>query len=182
MTRLTALMISGALLAGTALAAQTKVIPGEHRTVKATVDTVDVEGRTIMLRTDKGELKTVRAPAEATRLADIHPGDTVTVTYYDNIVITMKAAGEPDVDTNKSAVTRGTGPRPGGTSGTQQTMTALVDAIDLAEPSISFRGPRGWTYASKVQDKKALEQVKVGDRVDVTLTTATLVSVTPAKP
>ena len=48
-------------------------------------------------------------------------------------------------------------------------------------PSISLSGPRGWSYSSKVQDKKALEQVKVGDKVDITWTEAILVSVTAAK-
>jgi hypothetical protein len=184
MTRLTALMLGGTLvvLAGTPAAAQTKVIPGEHRTSKATVETVDLESRTVMLRNDKGELKTVHAPAQATRLAEIHAGDIVTATYYDNIVLRVKAAAEPDVDTHEIALTPGTGPQPAGTSGSQQTITALIDAIDLNEPSISFRGPRGWTYATKVQDKKALEQVKVGDRVDITWTAATLVSVGAAKP
>src|SRR4051812_29450614 len=98
MRGLTALVLGGSLvmLAGTPAAAQMKVIPGEHRTSKATVETVDLESRTIMLRTDKGELKTVHAPAQATRLGEIHPGDTVTATYYDNIVLRVKAAGEPD--------------------------------------------------------------------------------------
>jgi hypothetical protein len=182
MTRLTGLMLGSALtiLAATPVAAQTRVIPGEHRTEKFTVETVDIGTRTIILRSDKGEMKTVHAPAEVKRLADIHPGDTVNATYYDNMMLKMKGAGEPDVDTNRAALTPGTGPSPTGTSGKQQTMTVLIDAIDLAAPSISFKGPRGWSYSSKVQDKKALEQVKVGDRVDITLTSATLVSVAPA--
>ena len=183
MTRLTTLMLGGAfaVLVGTPAAAQVKVIPGEHRTVKATVETVDVESRTIMLRTDKGELKSIHAPAQATRLAEIKPGDTMAVTFYDNIVLRLKAAGEPDVDTRESALTPGTGARPAGTSGSQTTITATVGAIDLDTPSIAFKGPRGWVYSSKVQDKKALQQLKVGDRVDITWTAATLVSVASAK-
>jgi hypothetical protein len=183
MRTLTALMLGGALalLGATEAAAQVKVIPGEHRTVTATVETVDIESRTIMLRTAKGELQTVHAPSQATRLAEIKPGDTVTATYYDNIVLRVKAATEPEVDSVDAALTPGAGPQPAGTSGVQQTITATIDAIDPTVPSISFKGPRGWTYSSKVQDKKALEQVKVGDRVDITWTAATLVSVAPGK-
>ena len=61
-------------------------------------------------------------------------------------------------------------------------MTAVVDAIDPKVPSISFKGPQGWTYSRKVLDKNVLKQVKVGDRVDFTWTEAMIVSVdTPKK-
>jgi hypothetical protein len=63
----------------------------------------------------------------------------------------------------------------------QRTITATIDNIDMDVPSISFKGPRGWNYSSKVKDKKALSQVKAGDRVDITWTEAMLVSMAPAK-
>ena len=65
--------------------------------------------------------------------------------------------------------------------GRAQTITATIDAIDMKVPSISFKGPRGWSYSTKVQDKKALSQVKVGDKVDITWTEALLVSVDAPK-
>jgi hypothetical protein len=125
-------------------------------------------------------MRTVRLSEKATRLSEIHAGDTVTATYYDNIVLRVKRAEEPDVDTREAAVTRGSGAHPGATSATQQTITATIAAIDMNAPSIAFKGPRGWHYESKVQDRNALQQVKVGDRVDITWTEATLVSVAPA--
>ncbi len=49
-------------------------------------------------------------------------------------------------------------------------------------PSITFSGPNGWTYSSRVEDKKALATVKVGDKVDITWTEALLLSLeSPAK-
>jgi Cu/Ag efflux protein CusF len=170
------------LAAGATLGAQAKVIPGAHRTVTATVETVDVASRKVTLRTESGEMRTIQAPETATRLSQIKPGDKVTATYYDNIILRVKPVGEAEVDTRQSALTPGAGPGPAGTSATQQTITATIDAIDLKTPSISLKGPRGWTYSSRVQDVKALQQVKVGDRVDITWTEATLVSVAPQKP
>jgi hypothetical protein len=126
-------------------------------------------------------MRTVYASSDVTRLGEVKPGDTVTATYYDNIIIRKKAAGEPDVDTFHLADTPGEGVAPSGTSAGQQTITATIDAIDTSVPSISLKGPRGWAYASRVQDRKALEQVAVGDRVDITWTEAVLVSVAPAK-
>jgi ribosomal protein L24 len=170
------------VLAGGHLGAQSRVIPGEHRTVSATVEAVDTASRKVTLRSDSGELRTIEAPANATRLAEIKPGDRVTATYYDNIILRVKPAGEAEVDTRQAGLTPGSSARPAGTLATQQTITATIDAIDLKVPSISLKGPRGWAYATRVQDVKALQQVKVGDRVDITWTEATLVSVAPQKP
>ena len=70
---------------------------------------------------------------------------------------------------------------PGGTRATQRTITATITAIDMATPSVTFTGPNGWKYSSKVQDKAALAKVKVGDKVDIVWTEAVLVSVEPGK-
>jgi Cu/Ag efflux protein CusF len=95
------------------------------------------------------------------------------------MVLRVKQPGEADVDTRElDVVTASGGSRPGGTSASQQTITATIDAIDLDEPAISFKGPKDWKYRTRVQDKAALQQVKVGDRVDFTWTEATLVKVT----
>jgi hypothetical protein len=54
-----------------------------------------------------------------------------------------------------------------------------VDRETPQTPSITFTGPNGWKYTSKVQDKDALAKVKVGDKVEITWTEAVLVSVEP---
>jgi len=171
-------LLTAAVLLNPAYAgAQAKVIAGERQTVKATVEAVDSARRFVTVRTENGVLRTVYASADVARLAEVKPGDVVTATYFDNIIIRKKAAGEPAVDTYHQADTPGTGASPAGTSAVQQTITATIDAIDASVPSISLKGPRGWTYSSRVQDKNALQQVAVGDRVDITWTQATLVSV-----
>ena len=71
--------------------------------------------------------------------------------------------------------------RPSGTAAVQQTITATITAIDQTVPSITFSGPRGWTYSSRVEDKAALAKVKVGDRVDITWTSAVLLSLEEGK-
>ena len=42
-------------------------------------------------------------------------------------------------------------------------------------------GPNGYKYSRRVADKKAFEQLKVGDRLDMTWTDALLISVDPPK-
>ena len=57
----------------------------------------------------------------------------------------------------------------------------MITAIDTNVPSITFKGPNGWNYTSRVQDTAALAKVKVGDRVDIVWTEAKLVSLEPGK-
>jgi hypothetical protein len=161
--------------------AQTKTIPGERQTITATVEAVDHSRRVVTLRDAKGDLRSIMVPDDVKRFSEIKVGDKLSATYYDNITLRVKAAGEPAVDTLKEGVTPGGGRKPAGTEAVQQTITATIDAIDMSVPSISFKGPRGWSYSTKVQDKNALAQVKVGDRVDITWTEALLVSVGPGK-
>ena len=181
MSRITAAVVCGTMVLGVAsrAQAQVKVIPGEKITVTATVEAVEQSTRTMIIRTKEGELRTVQLGAGAA-VASIHPGDAVSATYYENIIVRKKPAGEPDVDTLEIAGHRGAS-KAGGTIGVQQAITATVTAIDMNVPSIALSGPRGWSYSSKVQDKKALEQLKVGDKVDITWTEAILIAVTPTK-
>jgi hypothetical protein len=108
-------------------------------------------------------------------------GDTISARYYDNIVLRLKPAGEPAVDSSGQAVTKGTA-GPAATAGKQRTITATIVAIDNSVPSITFKGEKvNWNYSSRVEDKAALAKVKVGDRVDITWTEAVTVSVVKPK-
>jgi hypothetical protein len=48
-------------------------------------------------------------------------------------------------------------------------------------PSITFTGPNGWKYSSRVEDRKALVKVKVGDTLDITWTEAMILSLDDGK-
>jgi hypothetical protein len=161
--------------------AQIKTLPGEKITVSATVEAIEQATRKLIVKGPKGQLRTLIVPEDVKRFPEIKVGDTITATYYDNITFRLKKPDEKDVDTMSDAVTPSAGTKPGGTSAAQQIITATVDAIDMNVPSISFKGPRGWSYSTRVRDKKALSQVKVGDRVDITWTEAMLLSLDTKK-
>ena len=120
-------------------------------------------------------------PKTVERFDAIKVGDNVTVTYYDNVVVRLKAPGEAPVNTLEGGLTRTTSDKPGGTVAAQRTMTAKIEAIDASIPSITFSGPNGWKYSRRVQDKNMLKQVKVGDQVDFTWTEAIQVTVNAPK-
>jgi len=165
------------MLAPRTLAAQSKTLTGETKTATATVEAIETSTRTITLKKPDGTYVTTVAGPDVQRFAEIKVGDKVTAKYYDNLVIRLKQPGEPDMATSSSAATGSGQATPGGTKAKQTTITATITAIDAKAPSITFSGPNGWKYTSRVEDPKALDKVKVGDKVDITWTEALLVSI-----
>jgi len=184
MKTLNTMVVAGSvmLLAGSAVSAQlTKTLQGESVTVTATIEAIEQSSRTLTVKNDKGDYETIVAPAEMARFSALKVGDKITARYYDNVVVRFKKPGEAAVDVDSAALTATPGQKPGGTAASQRTITATVTAIDPKVPTITVKGPNGWTYTRKVTDKKALAQLKVGDKLDITWTDALLISVDAAK-
>jgi hypothetical protein len=183
MTRLSAAALA-ALLASplvTQAAAQSKTLQGDAKTVTATVEAIDAQTRTLTLKGPEGNYVDVEAGPDVKRFNEIKVGDKITARYYENVVFSVQQPGQKPVDSAAEGVTRGAGAKPGGTVAAQRTITATITAIDPAIPSITFTGPRDWKYSSRVQDKKLLDKVKVGDKVDITWTAAMLISLETPK-
>ena len=123
-----------------------------------------------------GKLTTITVPKDVTRFDALKVGDTLTATYYDNVVLRKKEPGEKDVNTLSGAAMKSDSTKPGGSISAQRAITATVTAIDPSVPSITLSGPNKWTYSSRIADKEALKQLKVGDRLDITWTEAVLIS------
>ena len=157
--------------------AQSKTVKSEMRTETATVEAIEASTRTLTLKKADGSYLTTVAGPDITRFDEVKLGDTVNVRYYENVVIRVKRPGESDVMSSVKGTTGSEQVLPGGTKAKQVTITATITAIDAAAPSITFTGPNGWKYSSKVQDTEALAKVKVGDKVDIVWTEAMLVSV-----
>jgi hypothetical protein len=179
MKRLTATVLTLAAvvsLAATA-GAQTKVIPGEEKTATATVEAIEASTRTLTLKGQEGKYVTLTVPESVKKFDQIKVGDTLTAKYYESVILRLKPEGEKATDTIAGDVTpTANSTKPAGTMGAQRTITATITDIDPTVPTVTFSGPNNWKYTSKVEDKKALEKVKVGDKVDITWTEALLIS------
>lgn len=177
-------MTTGTLLSAAALAillgatafGQSKTLTGKTQVITGTVEAIQKDTRIVTVKGPEGNYVDMEVPKDSMKFDNLKVGDKVTVRYYENLILRLKAPGEKDTDTATGAVTPSLGSKPGGTAAKQRTITAVIDAIDLKVPSISFKGPNGWAYTSRVADKKALAKVKVGDRIEMTWTTALMVS------
>ena len=173
-------MMLASLMAASA-AAQVKTIPAESITATATIEAIDQTTRTLTLRSEDGTYETLQAPAEVKRFSELKVGDKITARYYSSLIVKLKKPGEAAIDVDAGAITPATGANPGSTLATQRTLTVTITAIDPKVPSITVKGPNGWTYSRKVTDRNALAKVKVGDQLDVTWNDAVLIAVTPPK-
>jgi len=160
--------------------AQSKTLTGKTKTVTATVEAIEAASRTLTLKQQDGTYVETVVPADVKRFSEIKIGDTITARYYENLVIRVKRPGEKDMDTGMKSTTAAAGGA-AGTRAKQRTITATITAIDQSVPSITFTGPNGWKYSSRVEDTKALAGVKVGDKVDIIWTEAMLVSLDTVK-
>jgi hypothetical protein len=163
------------------VAAQSKTVRSEMRTESGTIEAIDAASRTVTIKKADGTFVTTVAAPDIKRFDELKPGDTINVRYYENVIIRVKQPGESEVMSGVKGTTGSEQVLPGGTRARQATVTATITAIDPATPSITFTGPNGWKYSSRVQDTEALAKVKVGDKVDIVWTEAVLVSVERGK-
>ena len=152
--------LSLAALATTASAQVTKTIPGKVEIVTATVEAIERGTREVTVKKPDGTYDVFHVPEEIKRFDTLKIGDKITAKYYENLVLRLQAPGETSVDTASGAT---------------------ITEINAKVPSITFSGPNGWKYSSRVEDTKALAKVKVGDKVNITWTTALVVSLDDVK-
>jgi len=163
-------------LAAVPASAQTKTLTGETKTVTASVEAIEKETREVTVKKSDGTYDVFYFPETVRRFDTLKVGDKITAKYYENLVLRVKAPGEKDVNSASGGTVRADG-KSAATASRQRTITATIAAIDQSVPSITFTGPNGWKYSSRVEDKKALAKVKVGDRLDITWTEALILSV-----
>ena len=182
MQRLVVGLIAAAVLVSAApVMAQSKTVATEMRLESGVIESIDAATRTVKIRKPDGSAIATVAGPEVKRFDELKVGDKVTARYLENLVVRVKKPGEPDEVSATRATTPSAQALPGGTKAKQVTITATISAINPDVPSITFTGPDGLRYVSKVQDPAALASVKVGDKVDLVWTQAVLMSVERAK-
>jgi hypothetical protein len=171
MTILGAFAVLGAL--ALPIWAQVKQLPTQTVTIAGTIETIDQNKRAMNIKTADGKFVAVNVPASVQRFPELKVGDKVKATYNNNVMVRLKPPGEAAVD---SADTTSTMAQTSGSTATVRTMTASIAAIDKTASSITFVGPNGWQYSRRVVDPTVFDQVKVGDRIDITWNTDLVVS------
>ena len=145
--------------------AQAKEFPTQTTTIAGSIETIDQSRRAMNIKTADGTIVAVNVPDSVKRFGELKVGDNVKATYNNNVSVRLKPAGEAAVDT---VYTDHASVQNSGMETTLRTMTASITTIDRAASSIYFEGTNGWKYSRRVVDPAVFDQVKVGDKVDIT--------------
>jgi len=151
---------------------------------QATVAAIDPKTRMVTLTTPDGKESTFYVDERVRNLPQVKVGDEVRIAYVVALAWKLnkshKAAPSPEVET---AATRAEpGAKPAGGVARRISFTASVESIDLANGTVTLKGPEGNSRAFKARNPDNLNRVSVGDLVEITYTEALAVSVeTPRK-
>ena len=109
-------------------------------------------------------------------------GDKVKIEYYEQVAYELQAPGAAAApDTVAAGAGSFEGAKPGGAVMKQTVTTVTIKAIDMETPAVTVQTSDGSIQSYRVRKKKNLEGVKVGDKVQVTQTSALAISVEAAK-
>jgi len=170
--------------ASTALADEQKPAAGgfsESVEMQATVTAIDLKTRMVTLKDMDGKETTIHVDERARNLAQVKVGDVVRVAYMQAVAWKVNKSKKA-APTEAEAATARTKPgeKPGGAVGQRITFTATIEAIDLANGTVTLKGPEGNSRTIKARNPANLKKVKVGDLVDITYTEALALKVEPA--
>jgi len=152
--------------------AQVRQLPVQTVTISGTIESIDDSRHTMNLRKADGGIETVHVPVNAKQFDQFKVGDHVGATYNNAVTVKMKPPGEASVDSMGGSSSMGQNVESGGTAAMIRTMTVTVTNVDKAAGSVSVAGPNNWRYSRRVMDPAVLDQIKVGDKLDITWDTS----------
>lgn len=153
------------------------VARGEIIEITTEIVAIDHDARLITLEDEDGAIEEIYAGPAVKRFDELKVGDEVTFEYYESLVSHIRQPGEAAPPAAEVALARGTGARPSGALAEQVSATVTIAEMDKDVPSVTIETEDGRTMSLKIADKELLEGVKVGDRVDITYTSAVMITV-----
>ncbi len=155
-------------------------------TVKATVDAIDYDKRTVVLRSEDGlSTTTMDVGPEVKNFKQVKKGDVLVVERVESVALVVVPKGEAPLvkGSTTSLEVAKLGEKPRAVEVNTHDIVAIVEAIDYKARTVTLKGPEGNSKTLKVgPEAKRFDNVKQGDEVYVSYTETTAISVqTPPK-
>jgi hypothetical protein len=129
---------------------------------------IDRKARSVTFQGPRGRQVTMQVPKEAQNFDQVKVGSSFKVKYVEAVAIAMQRGGKPSASVDRQVRLAPKGGNPGGVVVNTATVSATVEAIDVANRHVAVRGPRGNVLALQVADDvQGLGDVKVGDSITV---------------
>jgi hypothetical protein len=180
MFRLLLSVVVTGLLGQAAAAAQTPNVVKRESTFTATVARVERSSRVVTFKGESGTLQDVYVDPAVTVFNDLQVDDVVTVRLVDSVIVQVRPNAQPSElhDTTEEAKKKEGGDQ----VVAQSKVVVTVEGIDAETGLVKYRTQYNQQYTRVVADKRLLEGVKPGDRVEVTLTRERAVDIQRKKP
>jgi hypothetical protein len=147
----------------------------------ATITAINHTTRVVTLKDAQGNIQDVLCGPEITRFNELKVGDVVTFSYHAAVVYQIVKPGEKTAPAAGADVVHGQGVKPSGAVTRQRKMRVTIESVDAAGPSVTVRTANGQRMTAQVEDKKNLEGLKAGDKVEITFTEALMITVDAPK-
>jgi len=158
--------------------AQTPNAVTREATMTVTVDRVDRFTREVVFHGPDRVTQSVYVDPAVAAFDDLKAGDVVIVRYIDSVIVRVRPDASPAAarDTTEDA-------RKAGEQGVLQqlTMVVTIESLDSQKLVVTYRTSDNRRVIRAVRDKRLLEGVKAGDRVEIAYTRARAVSIAPAR-
>ncbi len=105
-------------------------------------------------------------------------GDPVVMHYYEIVTIRKKKPGEtlPAASLSEGLATAQSG-TPGAVAGQRVSVLVTVTEVDLANGTVTVKGPDGSVEKVKARNPQLLKHVKAGDELVVSISSATAIAI-----
>lgn len=137
----------------------------------ATVEDIDMVARTVTLKNEVGEVKTVTCGPEVRNFDQIRKGDQVTLTVSKYAEVTVMEGtdvapvGEEDVEVARAPL----GEKPGAIIEASIKVMAVVEDINYESRIVTLKGPEQMMMVKAGPEAVNFEKVKKGDNVYIEL-------------
>ncbi len=140
----------------------------------ATVTAIDMATRAVTLQGEDGETQTITVGEEARNLAQVKPGDVVTVEFVRGLDVQVFADDGSELGSGavEAAGRAEEGEMPGGVMVQSEVITARVAAINLDNNTFKLQWPDDSVEEFVAQHPEKLRLAAVGDIVVITYTQA----------
>ncbi len=147
----------------------------------ATVTQIDQVSREITLKDEDGGKTTFVAGPEIRNFAQIKRGDQVMAQYFNAFAIALEPEGSGAVGRiDKIIAARAEeGEKPGMAIGQITTATGVVEAIDIQNRTVTFKGVAA-TLTLEVAEEVDLSKIKTGEKVEAAFVSFYAITLEPA--
>ena len=154
--------------------AQSPNVVTTETTVKGTVDRIERSIRVVTLRQEGNVLQSVYVDPKVAAFDDLKVGDVVTVRYMESVIVQVRPGATLSDVRDSSEEAR----KAGNDQVVEQMKTTVkIEEVDSQGLSVTYRTQDNRKMVRRVNDKRLLAGIRVGDRVEVTTTRERAVSI-----